>query len=103
MFMTAPAHGSRLDPGSRMHSWPKNDSERVILARRSRDLLARLQGDQRAALEEAFVRVGRDLLAAAEAVAVDAAWARRTWPRRRYPQQCYARTTSYVLDHAEIK
>jgi hypothetical protein len=77
--------------------------ERVLLARPARRLLATLSGDQRAALEDAFLRVGRDLLASAEPVVVDPGWARHTWPRRRYPQQCYSKTTKYILDHPQLE
>ena len=74
----------------------------VFLVRRARGVLAHLDTRQRAALQDAFGRVGRQLLASAERVTVSPAWARRTWPRRRYPQQCYAKTVKYVLDHPEI-
>jgi hypothetical protein len=85
-----------------MLQFAEGETDRVVLVRRARDLLARLHGDQRAALEDAFLRVGHDLLASAEPVQVESGWARRTWPRRRYPQQCYAKTTRYILDHPEI-
>jgi hypothetical protein len=75
----------------------------VYLSRPARDALAKLNGGRREALQAAFSRVGHELLASAERVAVEPGWARRTWPRRRYPQQCYARTTKYVLDHPEIE
>jgi hypothetical protein len=78
------------------------DDARVYLVRRARGVLARLNSTQRVALHAAFLRVGRELLASAERVAVAPAWATRTWPRRRYPQQCYAKTVKYVLDHPEI-
>jgi hypothetical protein len=79
------------------------DAEQVFLVRRSRSLVATLSGSQRKALEDAFLRVGRELLASAEQVITEPGWARRTWPRRRYPQQCYSKTTKYVLDHPEIE
>jgi hypothetical protein len=86
-----------------MLQFAERETDRVVLVRRARDLLARLHGDQRAALEDAFLRVGHDLLASAEPVHVESGWARRTWPRRRYPQQCYAKTIRYILDHPEIE
>ena len=90
-----------LGSGS-MVQFAEEDTVRVILVRGAHDLMARLNDDRRAALEDAFTRVGRELLTAAEPVVVQPAWTRRTWPRRRYPQQCYAKTTRYVLDHPDI-
>jgi hypothetical protein len=79
-----------------------NDDARVHLVRRTREVLARLNPSRRAALNESFLRVGRELLATAERVTVEPAWASRTWSGRRYPQQCYSRTVKYDLDHSEI-
>jgi hypothetical protein len=76
---------------------------RVYLVRQARDMLAKLSGPHRQVLQDAFLRVGGELLASAERVTVEPDWARRTWPRRRYPQQCYARTSRYVLDHLQIE
>src|SRR5207253_103267 len=58
---------------------------RVYLPRSSREALATLRPDRRAALREGFLRVGWHLLDSAERVEVDAGWSRHTWPLRRYP------------------
>jgi hypothetical protein len=79
------------------------DVAQVFLVRGARAALARLDRERRAALNESFRRVGRELMAAADRVCVESNWARRTWPGRRYPQQCYAKTVKYVLDHADIE
>jgi hypothetical protein len=75
---------------------------RAHLTRAARAALAKLAPSRRQALSDGFRRVGSELLACAEQVSVQAAWARGTWPRRRYPQQCYAKTLKYVVDHPEI-
>jgi hypothetical protein len=74
----------------------------VYLTRGARAALSTLDPSRREALRKGFGRVGRQLLASAERVTVEAGWARRTWPQRRYPQQCYRKTVKYVLDHPEI-
>ena len=86
-----------------MRNSSRNDEHRVYLTRGAREALAKLDPARRKALRDGFGRVGRQLLASAEQVAVEPGWARCTWPRRRYPQQCYAKTVKYVLDHPEIK
>ena len=75
----------------------------MYLTRKAREGLAKLDPSRREALRDGFGRVGSQLLASAEQVSVESAWARGTWPRRRYPQQCYAKTVKYVFDHPEIK
>src|SRR5918995_428976 len=103
MFMTAryvsqhAAHEPALGPST------PNDAARVFLVRGARDALAKMEPGRRAALNEGFLRVGRELVATADRACVASGWARRTWPRRRYPQQCYAKTVKYVLDHADIE
>jgi hypothetical protein len=79
-----------------------NAPPRVHLVRSAREALAKLNPSRRTALSASFLRVGDELLATADRVNVEPAWARRTWPRRRYPQQCYRRTVKYVLDHPDI-
>jgi hypothetical protein len=74
----------------------------MYLTRGTRALLAKLNASRRGALTDGLRRVGRQLLASAERVAVQPGWASHTWPYRRYPQQCYPRTTKYVLDHPHI-
>jgi hypothetical protein len=85
------------------HTPTRNLTARVYLTRGARITLARLNPSRRAALNDGFRRVGQQLLACAERVTVEPAWARRTWPGRRYPQQCYPKTVKFVLDHPEIK
>jgi hypothetical protein len=80
----------------------ENDAGRVYLVRGARHALANLDPSRRKALLQGFLRVGRELLASAEQVAVHPSWSSCTWPRRRYPQQCYPKTAKYVLDHAGI-
>jgi hypothetical protein len=82
---------------------PRNNTARIYLTRGARITLARLDPSRRAALNDGFGRVGQQLLAFAERVTVEPAWARRTWPGRRYPQQCYPKTVKFMLDHPEIK
>lgn len=74
----------------------------VHLTRGARARLAKLDPTRREALTLGFGRVGHQLLASAEQVAVPTGWARHTWPRRRYPQQCYSKTVKYVREHADI-
>ena len=74
----------------------------MYLTRGTRAVLARLNPARRGALTNGLRRVGRQLLASAERVAVEPGWASDTWPRRRYPQQCYPKTAKYVLDHPQI-
>jgi hypothetical protein len=81
----------------------EHDAGRVYLARVARQHLAKLDPSRREALLQGFLRVGCELLASAEQVAVDPSWSRCTWPRRRYPQQCYPKTINYVLDHEGIQ
>jgi hypothetical protein len=85
------------------HTSTRNDQARVYLTRGARITLARLDPSRRAALNDGFGRVGQQLLSAAQQVAVEPDWARRTWPGRRYPQQCYPKTVKFVLDHPEIE
>ncbi len=90
----------------RLHDRVRNsnadDKARIYLTREARDSLAKLGPSQRAALRAGFARVGWQLLSSAQRVTVEPGWERGTRRRRRYPQQCYAKTSRYVLDHAEI-
>jgi hypothetical protein len=100
---TAPARLHSVSEDSFLDHTTEDDGGRVYLVRQARKILATLNESQREALQGAFMRVGRKLLASAERVAVGPGWARHTWPRRRYPQQCYSRTASYVLNHPDIE
>ena len=97
-----PVHDSRAVGHVESTLWDTVAQAHVYLTRSARTIMAKLDPAHRAGLTAAYVRVGQELLAQAEQVAVAPTWTRRTWPRRRYPQQCYPKTVKYVREHADI-